>query len=76
MKIITWIMLNGATLLGCLQAIIKALKELATGVINLISLIIPNSTVKTMVEKVRAMFEKVDGWIEIIKAKLIQPLNQ
>ena len=71
MKIITWILANGATILGLLQAIIKALKELATGVVNVLSLLIPNSKIKVIVEKVRAVFNKIDEWIEIIKDKLL-----
>lgn len=71
-KIITWILANGATLLGLLQAIIKALKELATGIVNLLSLIIPNSKVPAIVEKVRAIFNKIDELIEKAKGFLIK----
>lgn len=71
-KIITWIMANGATLLGLVQAIIKALKELATGVVNLLSLIIPDSKAKKAIEAVRGIFNKIDEWIEIIKKYLIK----
>ena len=71
-KIITWIMANGATLLGLVQAIIKALKELATGVVNLLSLVIPNSKAKAVVEAVRGIFNKVDDWIEVAKKYLIK----
>jgi len=72
MKIISWILLNGATLCGILQAIIKALKELATGIVNLISLFIPNSKIPAVVEKVRDAFNVVDGIIENIKGYLIK----
>ena len=71
-KIITWVLANGATLLGLLQAIIKALKELATGVVNLLSLIIPNSKVPAIIEKVRGMFNFVDDLIEKFKGYLIK----
>ena len=72
LKIINWIMINGATLLGLLQAIIKALKELATGVVNLLSLVMPQSGAKKAVEVVRGMFNKVDEIIEKIKGFLIK----
>jgi phage-related protein len=71
-KIFTWILANGATLLGLVQAVIKALKELATGVVNLLSLIIPNSKVPAIVEKVRGVFNTIDEVIEKIKGYLIK----
>ena len=72
LKIFTWIMANGATLLGLLQAIIKALKELATGVVNLLSLVIPNSKAQLIVDKVRGVFNAIDEVIEKIKGYLIK----
>jgi len=72
MKIFTWILANGATLLGLLQSIIKALKELATGVVNLLSLIMPKSTAIKAVEKVRAFFNWIDEKIESLKKFLIK----
>jgi len=65
-------MANGATLLGLLQAIIKALKELATGIVNLLSLVMPNSTAAVIVEKVRGVFNFADDLIEKIKNYLIK----
>ena len=71
-KVLTWILANGATLLGLLQAIVKALKELATGIVNLLSLVIPNSKVPAIVEKVRGVFNFIDEVIEKIKGYLIK----
>ena len=71
-KIITWIMLNGATLLGCLQAVIKALKELLTGVVNLVSLFLPDAASKKLVKAVRETLNKIDEVIETIKEFLIK----
>jgi len=71
-KIISWILANGATLCGILQSIIKALKELATGIVNLISLIIPDSKIPAIVEKVRGVFNVIDEVIEKIKGHLLQ----
>lgn len=71
-KVATWIMANGATLLGLVQAIIKALKELLTGVVNLLSLIMPQAAAGKWVEAVRGAFNKVDDVIEQIKALLIK----
>lgn len=72
MKIITWLLANGATLLGCLQAIIKAIKELLTGVVNLLSLFMPQATTHKVIELVRGILNKVDDFIESIKKYLIK----
>lgn len=72
MKIITWILANGATLLGCLQAVIKALKELLTGVINLLSLFMPQVASAKLVEIVRGALNKVDEGVEFIKKYLVK----
>jgi phage-related protein len=72
LKVITWIMANGATLLGLLQAIVKAVKELLTGVVNLISLILPQSTANKAVEAVRGVLNMIDEVIEKIKGYLLK----
>jgi len=71
-KVITWVLANGATLLGCLQAVVKALKELMTGVVNLVSIFIPAWASATWVEAVRGVFNKIDGYIEILKGYLLK----
>jgi hypothetical protein len=70
-KLISWIMLNGATLLGVLQAIVKAVKELLTGVVNLLSLFMTQEAAEKLVKVVRDILNKIDEWIEIIKDKLL-----
>jgi len=71
-KIITWVMANGATLLGCLQAVIKAIKELLTGVVNLISLFIPEAASAKLVKIVRGTLNKIDELIEKFKGYLVK----
>ena len=71
-KIINWIKMNGAALLGCLQAIIKAVKELLTAVVDLISLFIPVAVAQAIINKIRAVLESVDGVIEIAKVWLLK----
>ncbi len=71
-KVITWVMANGATLLGLIQAIVKAVKELLTGIVNLISLILPQSTADDAVAKVRDFMNKIDDVIETVKGYLIK----
>ena len=71
MKVILWIGANIASIIGILQSIIKALKEIATAIINLISLILPKSSWVKTVEKVRDLFNTVDGWLEKLKGKVL-----
>jgi len=71
MKIINWILANGATLLGCLQAIVKAIKELLTGVVNLLSLFMKKEAAENAVKVVRDIMNKIDELIEKIKEKLL-----
>lgn len=71
-KIITWVMLNGATLLGCLQAVVKAVKELLTGVVNLVSIFLPNAASAKLVEVIRGILNKIDEGIESIKGFLVK----
>lgn len=71
-KVVTWVMANGATLLGLVQAVIKAVKELLTGVVNLLSLIMPKAATAKAVEKVRAALNAIDDVIEKIKTTLLK----
>jgi len=71
-KIITWVLANGATLLGCLQAIVKAIKELLTGVVNLLSLFMTKEAAEKLVAFVRNVLNAVDGFIEKIKDLLLK----
>lgn len=71
-KIISWVLLNGATLLGCLQAVIKAMKELLTGIVNLVSIFLPSFASKKVVETVRNFMNSIDDFIEKIKTNFIK----
>ncbi len=71
-KIITWVLVNGATLLGVLQAIIKAVKELLTGIVNLLSLFMSAEVAEGMVATIRGVLNKIDEVIENIKSFLIK----
>jgi len=70
-KILTWIKANLASLVGIIQAAIKALKEVLTAIINLLSIFIPAIAAQKIVLKIREVLEMVDGWIEKIKPYLI-----
>jgi archaellum component FlaC len=70
-KIWTWILANGASVLGIIQAVIKAVKEILTAVVNLLSIFIPSDKIEKIVMTVRNILNKIDEWIEIIKEKLL-----
>lgn len=72
MKVFTWIMANGATLLGVLQALIKAIKELVTGVVNLLSLFMTQEQADNAVATVRRALNAADAFIEKIKVYLLK----
>jgi hypothetical protein len=71
MKIVTWIMANGAALLGIVQGIVKVLKELCTLIIDLLSLFMPTEKAQAIVNGVRCLFNKLDDFIEKIKGYLV-----
>jgi len=70
-KILSWIMLNGASVLGIIQAVVKAVKEILTAVVNLLSIFIPSDKIEDVVMVIRNILNKIDEWIEIIKEKLL-----
>jgi sorbitol-specific phosphotransferase system component IIC len=71
MKIISWVMVNGATFLGLLQSIVKIVKELLTGVVNLLSLFLTQEQAEKVVKAVRSAVNVIDDVLEKIKAVLI-----
>ena len=71
-RILAWIKVNGATVLGVTQAAIKVLKELLTGVVNLVSLVLPKATSSKLVEQVRGILNTIDELVEKIKSYLLK----
>lgn len=71
-KIVTWILANGATLIGVLQALVKAVKELVTGVVNLLSLFLSKDAADASVRTLRGILNKVDEGLEWIKGFLLK----
>jgi len=70
-KIIMWVLMNGATVLGIVQSVIKVVKELLTGVVNLLSIFMPISKAESLVMSVRNFVNIIDGWVEKVKGYLI-----
>jgi hypothetical protein len=71
-KIIIWLGANGASLIAALQALIKAIKELLTAVLNLLSIFMPNKAWHSSVDAVRGVLKKVDDWLDTIKERLLK----
>ena len=71
-KIIKWLAVNGLSVLGMIQVIIKFVKELLTLVVNILFPIIPDGKFETIVLKVRAGVEVLDSWVEKIKKWLLE----
>jgi hypothetical protein len=68
LKVFTWIKVNIASLINALQLVVKALKELLTAIVNLISIILPAAGAQKIVLAIRAALEAVDGWLEALKS--------
>jgi len=71
-KIIIWIRVNLATVIGVTQAALKAIKEILTGIINLISIFISVSAAQKIVERIRNIVNWFDELIEEWKEKLLK----
>ena len=74
-KIVTWLKANLASVIGIIQAVIKALKEVLTAIVNLISIFIPSITAQKIVVAIRDFLNKIDDWIEQIKPYLIPAIK-
>lgn len=67
-----WIQANLATIIGIVQGILKLIKELLTGIVNLFSIIIPTPVWVQTVKAVRDFVNSIDSLIEKIKAALLK----
>ena len=70
--LVKWIALNGASIIGMVQAVLKFVKELLTLVINILFPIIPDGKFEQIVLKVRDVVNKVDAFIEKYKGYLLK----
>jgi hypothetical protein len=71
-KLITWIVLNGASVIGIAQACLKCGKEVSTAVVNLLSVAFPAAKAQAIVVKVRDFFNAVDAFVEKYKGAIIK----
>lgn len=63
-KLIGWIAVNGLSILGMVQVVIKFVKEVLTLVVNILFPIIPDGKFEAIILSVRGWVEKIDGWVE------------
>ena len=70
-KVVKWLMLNGAALLGILQGLVKVLKELLTLLVDIISIIGPVAWAQKLVDIIRGACNALDKVLEFFKGKLI-----
>ena len=75
LKLLKYIPVNIASLVGILQAIVKLLKELATGLVNIFYPIIPQSKFLAVVMKVRDIVNKLDDLLEKLKGFLLKAVG-
>jgi len=71
LKIVSWIRLNLATVCGAVQAILKGIKEILTGAVNLISLFMPQQKADDLVSVVRDVVNVIDDIVGRIKNKIL-----
>jgi len=72
MKLLSWLPINIAGILGIIQAIIKFIKEVLTLVVNLLLPVIPSHKFDDIVMKVRNIMNKIDEGVEKIKNFLLK----
>ncbi len=71
-KLVLWLKANLGTVLGATQAILKGIKEILTGVMNLLSIVMPAAKAQEIVMKIRDFINVIDAKIEEIKDKVLE----
>jgi phage-related protein len=75
-KLLKWLPLNLAGLIGIIQGIIKVIKEILTAIINILFPIIPGEgNFEKIVLKIRDIVNKVDEVVEKIKGFFLKAAN-
>jgi hypothetical protein len=72
MKVLKWIPVNLASILGVVQAFIKFFKEVLTACVNILFPVLPDGVWEQAVLKARAFVEKADGWVQKAKEWLLK----
>ena len=72
-KLLAWLPLNLASILGIVQGVIKLLKEILTAIVNILFPLIPGEgKFEQIVTKIRDIVNVADGWVEKIKSFLLK----
>lgn len=71
-KLLKWLPINLAGILGILQAIVKCVKEILTVIVNILFPIIPDGKFEKVVLKVREVINKIDAILQRIKDFLLK----
>ena len=75
-KLLKWLPLNLAGIIGIVQGILKVIKEILTVIINILFPIIPGEgTFEKIVLKIRDIINKIDEVVEKIKKFFLQAAN-
>ena len=75
LKLLKYIPVNIASVVGIAQALVKLIKELTTGVVNIFYPIIPQAKFLSVVMKVRDIVNKLDEWLETLKGFLLKAVG-
>jgi len=73
-KLIQWLYVNIAGVLGVVQAVIKALKEILTVIVNILFPVIPSAKFKAIITAVRGIVNKLDEIVEKIKGFFLKTI--
>ena len=74
-KILSWLSLNLASVLGIAQGVIKVIKEIATAIVNILFPLIPSAKFQKVVLLVRNIANKADEVIQKIKSFFLSAVN-
>ena len=72
MKVLRWVPVNLAGILGIVQAFIKFFKEVLTACVNILFPVLPDGVWETVVLKARAFVEKADVFVQKVKEWLLK----
>ena len=75
-KVVTWLRVLLGTVIGLVQVGLKAVKEVLTGVINVLSLIVPAKKAQAIVVQIRTYVNVIDGKFEALKAEILKVITQ
>jgi len=62
----------GSGILGVVQAIVKFAKEVLTLIVDILYPVIPSAKFKLIVDKIRAIVNVIDGWLQKLKLLLLK----